>query len=133
MSKNEKKKVERKVATEKEERSLKVNLTNDELLAFGIELADAEAKKTSLADELQEVKSRYKSEIDEVDSRINNIGGVIRCKYQFRKVECEKTLNFSKGIVSVMRMDTAEIVETREMLDYERQAEIPACKEEKKK
>lgn len=129
------KKKEKKIAIEKEERSLKVALTDDELLKFGIELADVQDKSDRLADELTEVKSRFKSEIDEVDSRINNIASIIRSKYQFRKVECERTLDFKKGIVSIRRMDTMEVIETRDMLDYERQAEIVGTekKEEEKK
>ena len=128
---SQKKKVVRKVEVEKLEKSLKVNLSDKELLAYGIELADAQDKTDRLNDELTEVKSRFKSEIDETESKINNITSKIRSKYEYRNVECEKTLDFKKGIVIIRRMDTVEDIEVRDMLDCERQAEIAECKEKK--
>lgn len=120
-----KKKKNPEIEVEKIEKSLKVNLTDDELLAYGIQLADSQDEKQRFTDELTEIKSRFKSEIDAVDSKINNIASIIRSKYQYRTVACDKTLNFKKGTVTIVRTDTGEEIEVRDIYDSERQKEIP--------
>ena len=50
--------------------------------------------------------------------------GFVRSKFEFRETECKKFFNYTDRVVSVVRLDTYETVETRPMKDEEAQMEL---------
>lgn len=100
---------------------LRCKLNSDELLARGNELAEASAEVATLEDQLASIKKEYGAKIDGKQARINELSGTIRAKSETRTVKCERQFDFEKGKVTEIRLDTAEIFNTRDITDGERQ------------
>lgn len=105
-------------------RTLPVRLTQAELLERGEALAlerfarnhcDADRKATATA---------FKEQLEVFEAEIDRLAGIVREKAEPRPVECRSLRDQARGVVEVMRIDTAEIVESRVMTDLERQTRI---------
>jgi len=126
--KKQKHKVENKVVPF--ETILRCKLTDDELLKRGTEMAEASAEVATLEDQLASTKKEYQAKIDTRQARINELSGTIRAKSESRLVKCERLFLYATGLVTETRMDTVEVINTREMRDDERQMEMELNKEE---
>ena len=115
-------KVENK--TEQFETLLRCKLTNNELITRGAEMADASAEVATLEDQLSSVKKEYQAKIDGRQARINELSGTIRAKSETRVVKCEREFTYGSGLVTEIRNDTMEVINTREIRDDERQQEL---------
>jgi len=109
----------------KTERLLKVLLTPDEERYFGKEIARARQELAAVNDELDEVKSQFKSKIESCEKEQNRFMVLLNNGYEYRQVECEVVNDYKAGTVRVTRMDTGELVEERAMNDIDRQRELP--------
>lgn len=125
MAKKEKQeaaKVENKVVPF--ETLLRCKLTDAELITRGTEMAEASAEVVTLEDQLASTKKEYQAKIDSRQARINELSGTIRAKSETRLVKCEREFLYNAGRVTEFRTDTAEIINTRDMRDEERQQEL---------
>jgi len=106
-------------------RELKVQLTTDELLRKGSEIAEIQRKKELLEDEKKSTAASYKTQIDELEGKQSEIATVLRDRGEFRKIVCRELKDFDKGVIRVIRSDTDEEIEVHPMTAADRQAKLP--------
>lgn len=106
------------------ETMLRCKLTDAEMLARGTEMAEASAEMATLEDQLASTKKEFQYKIDARQARISELSGTIRAKSETRMVKCEREFLFNVGKVNELRTDTAEIINSRDMRDDERQQEL---------
>ena len=98
---------------------LKCDLSQAELLAYGEKMADAQQEAISLKNQMDSVKKEFTGKIEALTAQAENIGGKIRAKYEHREVPTEKIEDFTDKRVTLIRMDTGETVQSRDMTDHE--------------
>jgi hypothetical protein len=112
------------VKTRNTTESLKCILTDDEIRRYGIAQARANAEIATAEEELQSVKSQYKSRIDGATATRNDMAKRINNGYEFRPVECQERWDYGANIITVMRTDTFETVSRRTMTRDEMQRKL---------
>ncbi len=112
------------VDIEQKEEMLKCELTDAELLVFGGELANGQQDLRELEDQLNGIKADYKSKTTAKEADVIRLSNLIRQKYEMRKVECEVICDFDEATLTVKRMDTGAIVNSRPMTEHELQREL---------
>jgi hypothetical protein len=105
-------------------KTLPVRLTQAELLERGEALALQRRESNWLDDERRRVASEFKEKIDDSDAESDRLAEIVREKAEPRPVECRNVRDVQRGVVEVMRIDTAEIVESRVMTELERQTRM---------
>lgn len=113
-----------KSVSKKITRKCPVDLTRDELLEAGEDLASAQSHLDATHAELKAVKSEYKGRLDEIASRIGRLTSKIGSKSEVRDVACVHTSDFTNGRIIITRTDTGKILEDRPMTESEKQTEI---------
>lgn len=108
-----------RIVREENKRSLKCELTRDELLEAGAKLADAQQKIAELESALASYKAQNKSECEMAKASVENLSDKIRRKYEFRDIRCVIEKDFDRGMFTIIRMDTGETVEARPLTDDE--------------
>lgn len=108
-----------RIVREEKKRSLKCELTRDELLEAGAKLADAQQTIAELESALASYKAQNKSETEIAKASVENLSDKIRRKYEFRDIRCVVEKDFDHGMFTITRMDTGEIVEARPLTDDE--------------
>lgn len=107
---------------EKVERMLPVVLTDADILDMSeslgkklLELKEAETERKALA-------NAAKMKCDALASEVSNLGKCVREKLEERPVECEWTYHQPRpGMKQLIRLDTAEIIDERDMSDKDKQ------------
>jgi hypothetical protein len=117
--KKEDKQIRRKVT-----KALPVHLTDAEVLQYGRDAARAVADRERIEAEFDGVKADYKSKIAEQSAIVGKLSPRIHSGIETRDVACEEVKNWTKGTVTVTRLDTGEVVESRPMREDEKQIEI---------
>jgi hypothetical protein len=112
------------VKTRNTTESLKCVLTDDEKLQYGIAQARANAEIATAEEELQAVKSQYKSRVDAATANRNDMAKRINNGYEFRQVECYERWDYGSNIITVERTDTWETVSRRTMTRDEMQRKL---------
>lgn len=101
--------------------SLPCELTNDEKMIYG----QTNAREVELAmrveDEKKEAMAVFKSRIEGHHNEVKRLSHIVSSGIEYRKVECEKTLNFATGKTTITRLDTKETVQVRDMTPEEQQ------------
>ncbi len=110
--------------TFKTTQSLKCQLTQDEILQAGLELAEACEMAGKLEDEKKAVVDQYKAKASMVDSTITIKRSLVQNRFDIRPVPCEEIHNLTSGTVKTIRTDTNEVLREREMTQEERQGKI---------
>lgn len=105
-------------------RPLPVNLTPDEIQKFASEIAQRVYEKASLELKKKSIMSQMKSELDGLDSRMNVLSSLIKDGYEYREVPCEIRMSWDNGIKQIIRSDTGETIETKEIPERERQQHL---------
>lgn len=100
---------------------LPVPLTDAEYKEIGKQQAQANQEIAQAEDELKSVRSQYKSRIDSAEARRNEYAAIINAGHQQKQVECCQVKDFRENTVTLVRLDTHEIVRTRTMTAGERQ------------
>jgi len=113
-------------------KNLKVELTYDELLAAGEELAKSLDIINDLDTELESIKKNFKSKITEETARVEQNQGKVRNKWDYREVDCEETTDKKTKTVKTVRLDTAEVIDSRKMTYNELQGKLFADDEKGK-
>ena len=109
--------------------SLKCILTNEEKQELGEKLALAVNRIRESQDELKSCQTQIKSAIATDEAVVASCSEKIRSGYEFRKVECEEIFDYENNIVEKIRLDTKELMRTREMEPHERQKNLPLDEE----
>ena len=112
------------VKTRNTTESLKCILTDDEIRRYGIAQARANAEIATAEEELQSVKSQYKSRVDAATATRNDMAKRINNGYEFRQVDCQERWNYGSNIITVFRTDTYETVSRRTMSREEMQRKL---------
>jgi hypothetical protein len=112
------------VKTRNTTENLKCILTDDEIRRYGIAQARANAEIARAEEELQSVKSQYKSRIDAAAATRNDMAQRINNGYEFRPVECIERWDYDSNVIGVMRTDTYETVSRRTMTRDEMQRKL---------
>ena len=108
----------------KNTRTLKVQLTDDEILEFGDQLAQAIDRGTALEEEKKAVADSYKAKITESLASVQRLTNLVRNKYDYKGVDCEEVLDNNTGFSRTTRLDTGEIIEERKLTHDERQGTL---------
>lgn len=104
--------------------TLPVRLTTDELTAQAEIMANAEAELSTLEDQKKAATSEYKAKIDQVQACMSKAAALLRSKQEHRTVETEIVHDYRKATVTETRLDTGEVLSTRNMTQAECQLEM---------
>ena len=102
-------------------RNLPVKLTREER-----ELRSSQLQETLDARDLKDSERKaaaegYKRELEAFDTRATILRIALRTGVEYREVEVEERPRPAAGMVDIYRVDTGELVDTREMTETERQ------------
>lgn len=115
----------------KETRSLKCDLTEEELLQAGEDLAKAIDEARTHEEQRKSANEDFKARIAACEAEITIKQRLVRNKNEFRPVSCEVTLNYTTLDAVVIRLDTEEIVQERKLTHEEKQMKIDFDKKPK--
>jgi len=108
----------------KETRTLKVLLTDQEVLDFADQLARAVDETNRLEEEKKSLSDSFKAKITESEAKIQKLTNYVRNRYDYRPVDCEQTMDNNEGTASTVRLDTGETIEERQLTYEERQGKL---------
>ena len=111
-------------------KSLKCQLTSDELLAAGLSLAEALEREEALENEKKAVTDQFKAQITEVTAQVTVKRNLVQNKYEYRPTDCEEIHDFTKSVVNIYRLDTGELINQRAMTQDEKQGKLDFDKAE---
>lgn len=103
-----------------ESRKLMCQLSEEELLQRGDELAKTYIEIAAL--DLQ--KKRITAQIKPLDERIESLVVIIDTKEEERPVKCQWEYDFNFGVKKLHRMDTYDVIDTGDIKDWERQQQL---------
>ena len=101
-------------------RNLPVMLTMDDLADRRDELVGHLEEIDELEEKRKKVVAEFKTKVDRSKARTKILARVIRSREELRPVECHRIADLERLILVVVREDTGEIVEERELTDDER-------------
>lgn len=113
---------EHRTKTTKEKRSLRCQLTQDELLAAGEKLADMLDALRCTTSERENVTKQYKAKEAELEAQIETQQLLVRNKSEIRTVDCENILDYTDVKCIVKRLDTGEVIVDRKLTEDEKQS-----------
>jgi len=103
-------------------RTLECILTDKETAEYGKQLAAQEQELGVIKDEETSAKSLFKSRKDAKDKEIKRLSGIINSRADMREIACEIVYNTPQTMkCTIVRTDTGEEVEVRDMTDDEKQ------------
>ncbi|MEN3940696.1 hypothetical protein WJU23_05325 [Prosthecobacter sp. SYSU 5D2] len=120
-----------------EHRILRCDLSEKETQIYGKEQAELHQEIDSLEEEKKSSASNYKARIEEKGARARRIGNYITSGWQEKDVQCSwiyetagrdqatGEMIFHPEKKSLVRDDTGEVVEIREITNEERQMALP--------
>ena len=108
----------------KEYRNLEVKLTDDELREKAAEVAAKRKQVNELKAAKKSNAAALKTQIDAIDAEIDHGCSVLREKVEARSVECKWIRDEGRKMMICVRIDTGAQVDSRQMSDKERQAEL---------
>lgn len=76
---------------------------------------------TQAEDSLAAVKSQFKSRIDAATAKRNEYSAIINAGCEYKPVDCKLIKDYGVNTITVVRLDTGEIVSERAMSMAERQ------------
>lgn len=104
--------------------TLKVRLTDVEILEYADQMARAIDNLTQLEEEKKAVADSYKAKVTEAEATVQRITNLVRNKYDYRPVDCEQTMDNNTGTAKTIRLDTGELIEDRMLTYNERQGSL---------
>ncbi len=114
-----------KTKTTTESRILKCQLTQDEVLQAGDDLATTLDNLSKLQVEKESVVKSFKAKEAELESQITSKQLLVRNKYDYRPVQCENVLDYTSLECIVTRLDTNAEVIRRALIEEEKQTTLP--------
>lgn len=110
--------------TSKVRRNLECKLTDQELKEYSKRLADCVSRKSREEDSLKSYSTQAKAKIQSCDAEINLLSEKINTEKEYRMIDCTVEYDFKKGIKSITRNDTDEVVDQEIISEEERQEEL---------
>lgn len=107
-----------------ETKTLRVKLTTEEIIQAGDDLAESLGETAALEDELDGLKKHFKGRLTEIENKITQQRNKVHDKWEYRKVDCVEVRNNTTGSVISIRMDTEEVIDSRNMTADERQGHL---------
>jgi len=104
--------------------NLPCKLTDRELLDLGDRMAEVGQSYSEEESALDGIKSEYKARLKKLESEGELLATKIRAKNETREIQCERVYDYAARKIIERRLDTQEIVRTREMTDSEAQMEL---------
>lgn len=95
--------------------SVKVPLTDKEMLIYTDELTALDTKEKEITLTFESQKTLYKSEQGKIDENKGHLMHLLKAKEEWKDVECFNDFNFEEGIRTIIRKSTDEVVATRKM------------------
>ena len=108
---------------------LPVTLTNDEVRVRGEELAGLVAEINAAEDAKKLAAHEAKAAIDGLAEKASEVAEEIRSRRVYRDVEVREDLDAKARVVSVIRLDTGEVVRERVATSSDLQAVFPRLAE----
>ncbi len=105
--------------------TLKCDLTDEELLETGRQLARAQSNLTHAEANKKQIDARLKGEIDGYRLQAAELSERVNTGYELRAVECKEVPDRLNLNVQIIRMDTGELVRQRAMTEREREQLLP--------
>lgn len=105
--------------------NLKCILTDEEKQNLGSVMAEAVARINEAEAELKSFQTQIKSRIAADEATMITCSEKIRTGHEFRRVDCREEKDYKAGKVRVYRLDTFDIVKSRDMEPEERQKDLP--------
>lgn len=109
---------------------LPVPLTDAEHKEISKMMAAANQEIVQAEIELKAVKTQYKSRMESAEARRQEYSDIINAGHRQRQVECHLVKDFTTNTITLIRLDTGEIVRTRTMTTAERQRGLDFEKED---
>lgn len=115
------KNIDNSLRVKKSKEYLKCEFTEKEILEFGGELARKHSEINELEDQKKRIVSDLKAKSEAADAEASILARKIQNKNEYRDVECQEVYNYVEKTVTIVRVDTGEIVKTRPMNENEKQ------------
>lgn len=109
------------IETNETKETLKVQLTDEDYKTLAIKIGQASTEISRAEDELAAVKSQFKSRIDAAVAKRNQYASIINAGCEYKPVDCHLIKNYQENTVTLVRLDTQEVVRVRAMTADERQ------------
>ena len=105
---------------------LRCAFTEKELLERGKQMAEKHGELAGKKEELDTIKSQFKSQIEGLEAAIETLSKALTSGYEYRPVTCTVLFDSPKaGAKTTIRMDTMEEVSIDQMTPAEMQSELP--------
>ena len=105
-------------------RSLKCDLSEEEQASAAVLLAQKLDEMDALEGELVSVKKSIQGKVALAQAEASNAKNMVRDKYEVRSVEVKETMDYEDKSVTIVRLDTGEVIESRKMSETELQMEL---------
>ncbi len=103
---------------------LKYTFTEDEIKELGRSLAKVFSDHSEAEGRLKSVSTQIKAEITSLEGIMTMVSEKIRSGYEHRNIDCKKEFDYRLGSVTIIRLDTGEVVEERPMDAEETQKKL---------
>lgn len=103
---------------------LPVTLTDSELLTFAREQSAALHRRDKLEESFKTIKAQSNADIGREEETVHKCASIISTGVEWRNVECAEMHDYERSIVSIVRLDTGEVVRERVMSQEDRQFDI---------
>ena len=104
---------------------LKCILTEEDKRTLADELANKQAELENLENEKKAVAKDYASRIELTQATISTSSNTYRQGWEVREVECSEIMDYERGEVRCVRLDTMETYKRRKMTQDELQYALP--------
>lgn len=99
-------------------------LTADEVAERADRAARLQYDHDELAAEMASEANGYKAKLVRIEVEQRRLLDEVRTRQGYRPVECERQADFAAGVLRTVRLDTGEIVRTRQLTAEERQKQL---------
>lgn len=106
------------------QKPLECVLTEHEKQQYAVNLADSCVKKAGLMEEKKAMSSGFNEQIKQLDETIEQKSLAVHNGSEIRDVMCHYVFDHDNGKAELIREDTGEIVEIRDMMKDEYQQEL---------
>jgi len=103
---------------------LPVLLTDTELLAKGLQLAQVESQASDHEAHADSVKKDLKAKETQLMAERARLASIVRNRSEIREVRCDVVMDYESADVLTVRQDTGEVAYRRPMTNDERQRQL---------
>lgn len=113
------------IIKEKVKEYLKCAFTEEEIKEFSQDMARKIGELEHERLHKKDVVKAIDSEIASLETDINKLARNVKDGYEYRNVECERVFDYDGGFKTMVRLDTNEIVWTKQLTGDELQRHLP--------